>query len=138
MGIFRFCHLETQTDEVFVCIVNSEKKLSPKAPEFIPASVIHSEQPDNSVFTFILSKNDFDTYDDEPLCSYKEDQSSAIREIQCSYSKLDFGSCSGNANSSTELNQSESKDEYCYEETLSDFLEAKLSSVNDESSVSEH
>ena len=32
IGIFRFGHLKTQTDEAFVCIVNSEKKLSTNAP----------------------------------------------------------------------------------------------------------
>ena len=43
IGIFRFGHPETQSNEAFVCIVSPEKKLSPNAPEFIPT--IHSAQP---------------------------------------------------------------------------------------------
>ena len=41
IGIFKFGHPETQTDEAFVCIINPIK-LSPEAPEFIPASIMHS------------------------------------------------------------------------------------------------
>ena len=59
-----------------MCIVNSKKKLSPEGPEFIPTSVIHSVQLENSIFAFTLSRNDFDTDDDEPLCSHEEGQSS--------------------------------------------------------------
>ena len=44
IGIFIFGYLETQTDEVFVCIVTPEKKLSSEAPEFVPTSVKHSIQ----------------------------------------------------------------------------------------------
>ena len=65
IGIFRFGHLETQTDKAFVCIVTPEKKLSSEAADFVPASVKHSIQPEQIPnFSFSLSIQDFVTNDE--------------------------------------------------------------------------
>ena len=78
----------------------SEKKLSPQGLEFIPTFVKCSDQSDTFIFSFNLSKKDFDIYDDEPVCSFKG-QASIIRDLQCSDSESEFDSCYDNANSST-------------------------------------
>ena len=91
IGIFKFGHPETQSNEDFVCIVSPEKKLSPNAPEFIPT--IHSDQPEHPEFIFDLSKKDFDTDDDESISSYEKIQTSTNREFQCSDSNSESDSC---------------------------------------------
>ena len=77
IGLFRFCHPETQSNKAFVCIVSPKKKLSPNAPEFIPT--IHSVQHEHSEFLFDLSKKDFDTDDDVSISAYEEGQASTSR-----------------------------------------------------------
>ena len=115
IGLFRFGHPETQINEAFVCIITSEKKLSPDAPEFTPTT--HSVQNEHSEFNFDLSKKDLDTDDDVSVSSYEE-QPSTSREFQCSDSNSESDSCSEDTSGCiTEPSQSESDAETCYEDS---------------------
>ena len=118
---------------LFACY--TRKEVIPNAPEFQPTK--HYFQPENSVFLFDLSKRDFET-DDVSCSSCEDSQTSTNRELQCSDPNSYFDSCfEDESGCITKLGQSESEDETCYEESLSNFSETLHESENDESSVSE-
>jgi len=119
-----------------VCIISSENKLSPDAPEYTPS--IYSVQTETTICCFDLSKKDFDTDDDMSISDYKKGHASTSREFQCSDSNSEPDSYSENTSGCiTETSQSESDSETCYEESYSNFSEAFQVSENNESYASE-